>query len=93
MEKETLEEAAREYTEKLYYKVNSIDEFNGEPLGVHNAFIEGAKYQAERMYSEEEVKFIIKIFNSYWFENNSEHEDNLKDWELSKKLFEQFKKK
>jgi hypothetical protein len=49
--------------------------------------------QQERMYSEEEVEFIIKIFNSYWFENNPEHEDNLKDWELSKKLFEQFKKK
>ena len=53
----------------------------------------GAKWQQERMYSEEEVEFIIKIFNSYWFENNPEHEDNLKDWELSKKLFEQFKKK
>jgi hypothetical protein len=54
MEKETLEEAAKKYTEKLYYKVNSIDEFNGEPLGVHNAFIEGAKWQQERM-----LKFIL----------------------------------
>jgi hypothetical protein len=50
---ETLEEAAEKYTEKLYYKVNSIDEFNGEPLGVHNAFIEGAKWQQEQM---EELK-------------------------------------
>ena len=59
-EQKTLEEAAKKYTEKLYYKVNSIDEFNGEPLGVHNAFIEGAKYQAERMYSEEEVIKIVE---------------------------------
>ena len=56
-------------------------------------WIEGAKWQQERMYNEEEVEFIVKIFNRYWFENNPEHEDNLKDWELSKKLFEQFKKK
>jgi hypothetical protein len=51
------------------------------------------KEQAERMYSEEEKELMIKIFHSYWFENNPEHEDNLKEWELSKKLFEQFKKK
>ena len=51
------------------------------------------KEQAERMYSKEEKELMIKIFHSYWFENNPEHEDNLKEWELSKKLFEQFKKK
>ena len=45
------------------------------------------------MYSEEEKELMIKIFHTYWFENNPEHEDNLKEWELSKKLFEQFKKK
>ena len=47
---------------------------------------------SEKMYSEEEKELMIKIFHSYWFENNPEHEDNLKEWELSKKLFEQFKK-
>ena len=31
-EQKTLEEAAKKYTEKLYYKVNSIDEFKGSPL-------------------------------------------------------------
>ena len=51
------------------------------------------KEQAERMYSKEEKELMIKIFHSYWFENNPEHEDNLKEWELSKKLFEQFKNK
>lgn len=51
------------------------------------------KEQAKTMYSEEEKELMIKIFHSYWFENNHEHEDNLKEWELSKKLFEQFKNK
>jgi hypothetical protein len=58
-----------------------------------DSFIAGAKYQAERMYSKEEKELMIKIFHSYWFENNPEHEDNLKERELSKKLFEQFKNK
>ena len=80
MEKETLEEAAKKYTEKLYYKVNSIDEFNGEPLGVHNAFIEGAKWQQERMYSEEEVIEILLNFRG-------ENPRYIEEW------FEQFKKK
>jgi hypothetical protein len=77
---ETLEEAA----ERHY--VNCI------PSDRHS-FIAGASWQSKRMYSEEEKELMIKIFHSYWFENNPEHEDNLKEWELSKKLFEQFKKK
>ena len=79
MAEETLEEAAKEYWDKQPYN--------------EDAFIAGANWQAERMYSEEEKELMIKIFHSYWFENNPEHEDNLKEWELSKKLFEQFKKK
>ena len=93
-QQETLEEAAEKWNDN-----QTTLEF-GKPHNAPNrikAFIEGAKWQQERMYSEEEVEFIIKIFNCYWFENNPEHEDNLKDWELSKKLskklFEQFKKK
>ena len=87
MEKETLEEAAVINYKKLY---------EGEPLTQDapiDAFKDGAKWHAERMYSEEEKELMIKIFHTYWFENNPEHEDNLKEWELSKKLFEQFKKK
>jgi hypothetical protein len=80
MEKETLEEAAEKY----------IAEDNNNRY--YNDFIAGANWQAKRMYSEEEKELMIKIFHSYWFENNPEHEDNLKEWELSKKLFEQFKK-
>ena len=84
MEKETLEEAAKQYAKQYALSTRHIS---------HIGFEDGAKWQAERMYSEEEKELMIKIFHSYWFENNPEHEDNLKEWELSKKLFEQFKNK
>jgi hypothetical protein len=55
MNKETLEEAAEKYANELpepyNYGINS-DKKKG--------FIEGAKWQQERMYSEEEVKQIIE---------------------------------
>lgn len=48
MEKETLEEAAERYKSlKL-------------PDDLYDGFIEGAKYQAERMYSKEEVIKIVE---------------------------------
>ena len=84
MEKETLEEAAKQYAKQYALSTRHIS---------HIGFEDGAKWQAKRMYSEEEKELMIKIFHTYWFENNPEHEDNLKEWELSKKLFEQFKKK
>ena len=93
-EQETLEEAAKNYGWRIKrnpfsdaVKANELAE------SAQQDFIAGAKWQAERMYSEEEKELMIKIFHSYWFENNPEHEDNLKEWELSKKLFDQFKKK
>ncbi len=68
MSKETLEEAAEKYA--------SIS-FNRQDL--YDGFIAGAKWQAERMYSEEEVKQMIDAtlieFSDYvladvphWFE-------------------------
>jgi hypothetical protein len=50
MKKETIEEAAKKFTENLYYKVGDADEFNGEPLAVYDAFMEGAKSDAARDY-------------------------------------------
>jgi hypothetical protein len=47
MEKETLEEAAEKYI---------VEDNNNR---YYNDFIAGANWQAERMYSEEEVKQII----------------------------------
>jgi hypothetical protein len=47
MDKETLEEAAENYWAKQPYN--------------EDAFIEGAKWQQERMYSEKEVKKILDV--------------------------------
>ena len=72
MKQETLEEAAIKYA----------TETNGVIINQRKKqqFIAGAKYQAERMYSEEEVLCML-LNNPYQFE------DNIKEW------FEQFKKK
>jgi len=72
MEKETLEEAA-ERVAKLKYGATIYG------LERVNAFKEGAKWQAERMYSEEEVLNIIADCDGSVTQ--------------AKKWFEQFKKK
>jgi hypothetical protein len=73
-DKETLEEAAERYTE----------EHKWEEQDPWLDFIEGAKWQQERMYSEEEVKQIIEA-------TLIEYSDfvlaDIPEW------FEQFKKK
>jgi len=87
--KETLEEAAEKYDEN-----DPNDEYGKS----YRAFIEGAKWQQERMYSEEEVKNLIKIIE--WYDKESDVRPNytpdieerigeisMWDW------FEQFKKK
>ena len=77
MNKEKLEEAA----ERLY---PFIDE-----LASKRSFIEGAKWQQERMYSEEEVYNLIKAFNKHTLLIRHLEMGNsldVKDW------FEQFKK-
>jgi len=55
--------------------------------------VEGAKWQQERMYSEKEVEFIERLISFYWTEYNSEHSNNLKEFELSKSILEKLKKK
>jgi len=70
---ETLEEAAEKTYKKLY---------KGEPLTQDvpiNAFIKGAKWQQERMYSEEDIKI---AFNA-----------NIKEWISFEEFIEQFKNK
>jgi hypothetical protein len=77
--KETLEEAA----EKLY----SEDIMWGMDLNkdTKNAFIDGAKWQQERSYSEEEVETIAK--DAYTMGRNNILIGVFNKW------FEQFKKK
>ena len=81
MNKETLEEAAEKYANELpepyNYGINS-DKKKG--------FIEGAKWQQERMYSEEDM---AESFMACWKANVPEGFDcklSFKEW------FEQFKK-
>jgi hypothetical protein len=76
MEQETLEEAAEKYS--------SIS-FNRQDL--YDGFIAGAKWQQERMYSEEEVR--TAILTSFLLGVDRGNYSK----ELEDKLIEQFKKK
>jgi hypothetical protein len=78
--KEPLEEAAENYTK------DSTKHFM-EKTNVELGFIEGAKWQKERMYSEEEVEGIIAslLHTPKLVEEGS--------WEDIAKWLEQFKKK
>ena len=83
MEKETLEEAAeRNHNEQ---KLNTYT-----PYSFNDAFKDGAKWQAERMYSEEEVtKLLISCKDRFGGSDlyDYTHDNEVKEW------FEQFKKK
>jgi hypothetical protein len=91
MEEEELEEAAENY-EKIHGGSYSI--------GVGKAFKCGAEWQAERMYSEEEVvellNFVSKEYNISngigWFHTHKSIED-VSSKEVLDKWFEHFKKK
>lgn len=72
MEKETLEEAAERAIKSGLFKDKTL-------------FIAGANWQAERMYSEEEV---IKLVDGAFHMYASSHRYDAKEW-----LTEQFKKK
>ena len=87
MKQETLEEVAEKYA--------SIS-FNKQDL--YDGFIEGAKWQAERMYSEEDLKEAFKsartVYNykGEWQETFSDDMTSRK-YESFEEWFEQFKKK
>ena len=77
VKQETLEEAAKKYWDKLSFQ---------------DAFIEGAKWQAERMYSEEDLKEAFKGGGKMsWTDIEQESQEpyyyDFKEW------FKQFKKK
>ena len=85
MKQETLEEAANKYVEDFAMSVKSARKIG---------FKDGAKWQAERMYSEEEVKrlafdFYYDMSHQMGVAENliSENATNVDVW------FNQFKKK
>ena len=84
--KETLKEAAVINYKKLY---------EGEPLTQDvpiDAFIDGAKWMQERMYSEEEVLEILDHHTSYLETFIYQYIDR-QDIEVNEDWFKQFKKK
>jgi hypothetical protein len=79
---ETLEEAAKEYDRK------------STRWGAKNIFIDGAKWQAERMYSEDEVLNILYQWSMYKIDIELERlADELPNILPYNEWFEQFKKK
>jgi hypothetical protein len=79
MTNETLEELGRFAERKYLERLN-----NYENCDFSNGVIEGAKWQAERMYSEEEV---LKLLNHRSFDLQFK-----KDVKTSSEWFEKFKK-
>ena len=74
MKQETLEEAAERYVEEYKWEEERDPWFN---------FMEGAKWQQERMYSEEDMK----VFGQFLINNLGKFEFKTID-----EVFEQFKK-
>jgi hypothetical protein len=75
MKQETLEEAS--------WKYNPLKKLDGE--FIRAAFINGAKWQQERMYSEEEVIDLLQEMNDW--PTIFDGRIDIREW------FEQFKKK
>jgi len=78
MKKETLEEAAENYANDCTLVSEAAS---------YEAFIAGAKWQAERMYSEEEVYQLLYDLSGQVLNNKVSNPKLLEKW------FEQFKKK
>ena len=87
---ETLEEAAENYGWRI--KTNSFsDRVKANELAESSKqdFIEGAKWQAEKMYSEEDMI----NFHKWAYQKNRIEESDKTTKELLKEWFEQFKSK
>lgn len=90
MKKETLEKAAENYGWRI--KRNTFSDAvkaNELAESAQQDFIAGAKYQAERMYSEEEVLNFTQIILSQYIVGNT----NIEQLDLLKETLHIFKKK
>ena len=85
---ETAEEAAERFVRNdPDFEVEGFSEYQN---GVLNGFVDGAKWQAERMYSEEDMRKCWNASSAYTIGSYKEFKQihpNFKDW------LEQFKKK
>ena len=89
---ETLEEVAEKEFPLLdtqFCRTGATEEENFQLLGHRKSFIKGAKWQAEKMYSEEEVgELLYNVIGEY-----GKHYGIMIDGKMLNDLFEQFKKK
>jgi hypothetical protein len=103
MKNETLEEAAEKefpLIDTEWCRTDEVEEENLQLLGHRKSFIKGAKWQAERMYSDEDlVQLLNFVSGEYnisngigWFHTHESNED-VTSKEVLDKWFEQFKKK
>ena len=81
MEKETIEEAAEKFVNNTRYRNYKV------------LFIEGAKWQAERMYSEEEVRNLFSKYQYDYAQWVLRMEDYINGQPMPTEWFEQLKKK
>ena len=95
---ETLEEAAEKYLQewRLVNNIHLSNVIHAERC--KNDFIAGAKWQAERMYSEEEVEEIIKLSceEGMLIQRTINDKVKIPYWRIKDftiRIFEQFKKK
>jgi hypothetical protein len=91
--KETLEEAAEKYARKQCDDMYDNEGLTGASWGWETSldFIAGAKWQAERMYSEDEVRNIANW--AFDFYKTDEFSDSELEDEFNRILSERFKKK
>jgi hypothetical protein len=91
--KNELEEAAENTLEENYaYKDDGGDRVYFDTQ-VEKCIIDMTKWQAERMYSEEEVFEILRNFNQNALEYIKDDDRSIMTSSTLKKWFEQFKKK
>ncbi len=81
MKQETIEEAAEKFVNNTRYRNYKV------------LFIEGAKWQAERMYSEEEVRNLFSKYQYDYAQWVLRMEDDINGQPMPTEWFEQLKKK
>jgi len=90
IKQETLEEAAEKYANDWEEIHTKLDPENITPIEVSKIdFIEGAKWQEERSYSELEVLVLLHQRDKHSMDKSL----TFSSWQTPKEWFEQFKKK
>jgi hypothetical protein len=89
MKNEKLEEAAKNYIKlPLHKDIDGEERYYNSNIKSYDAFIEGAKWQQERSYSEEDLKEGFRSnYTPFSATNTGDFDEDFDRW------FKQFKKK